>query len=143
MRNVISGDTVSVNYVGKLDNEVIFDSTDNRGPFQFEIGKGSLIPQFEEAIIGMNVGESKTVKISYENAYGPYSDQYIFEVKKEEFPKDIPLETGTPLQLQHDNGQVSMVKIKDVKDDLVVIDANHPLAGENLTFSITLMDIKE
>ena len=141
MADVKKGDKVSVNYTGKLDNEVVFDSTENRDPLLFTVGNGDLIPQFEEAVIGMKPGDSKQIHITSENAYGEYSEEYVFEVPKSEFPKEIPMEEGTPLQMQQQDGRVIMVKIKSVEEEKVTIDANHPLAGQNLTFDITLVDI--
>jgi peptidylprolyl isomerase len=141
MGNVELGNTIKVNYTGRLDNLVIFDSTDNRGPFQFKVGNGDLISKFEDAVVGMAVGETKTVNISSKDAYGEYSNELLFDVPIEEFPKDIPLEAGTPLQFQQEDGQIAVVKIKEVKENKVVIDANHPLAGENLTFDITIVEI--
>jgi peptidylprolyl isomerase len=141
MSVVKNGDKVSVTYTGSLDNEVIFDSTDNREPLMFIVGNGDLLPQFEESVIGMKAGDSKTVKIASENAYGKYSDEYVFEVPAKEFPEEIPLEPGTPLQMQQEDGRITVVKIKEIKGDNVKIDANHPLAGQDLTFKITLVEI--
>jgi peptidylprolyl isomerase len=139
--DVKKGDKVSVKYTGRLDSQVVFDSTDNREPLVFTVGNGDLIEKFEDSVIGMKTGETKTIKIGCTDAYGEYSNEFVFEVPIAEFPKEIPMEAGTPLQLQQENGQVAVVKIKEVKDDKVVIDANHPLAGQDLTFDITLVDI--
>ena len=138
-----SGDVATIDYVGKLDNQVIFDSTENRGPMSFRVGDGGLIPAFEESVIGMKVGESKTVKVPFEEAYGPYSEENMFEVKKEEMPPELKLEIGLPLQLMQEGGHVTIVKIHEIKEDSVMIDANHPLAGENLTFEISVKGIND
>ncbi|HOV13177.1 MAG TPA: peptidylprolyl isomerase [Spirochaetota bacterium] len=138
-----NGDLVSVNYVGSLDNEVIFDSTENRDPLKFIIGTGSLIPKFEEAVLGMKIGDKKKIYIDAKEAYGEYSDEMKFEVDKSEMPEGINLEVGTPLQLLQEDGSVSYVKVSEIKDNTVIIDANHPLAGQNLTFNITLVALKD
>lgn len=138
-----NGDLASVNYVGKLDNQVIFDSTENREPLKFIIGTGSLIPKFEEAVIGMKVGDNKQVYVNAKEAYGEFSNELFFEVDKSEMPEGINLEVGLPLQLLQEDGSVSYVKISELKDNTVMIDANHPLAGQNLTFDITLVDLKD
>ena len=136
------GDTVLVDYVGRLENQVIFDSTDNRGPMQFELGKGDLIPKFEDSVIGMEVGEKKTINVEHLDAYGEYMNDLFFEVEKGKFPVDMELSIGMPLQFSQEDGQIVLFKIKEIKDAAVVIDANHPLAGQNLIFDITLVEIK-
>ncbi len=143
MNCVKNGDYVSVNYVGTLDNKVIFDSTQNREPLSFVMGNGSLIPEFEEGVLGMKVGDKKSIYIKAADAYGEYLEEAFIEVGKDEMPEGVSIEVGMTLQLLQDDGNVSLVKVKEIKDDLVVIDTNHPLAGQNLTFDITLVDIKE
>jgi FKBP-type peptidyl-prolyl cis-trans isomerase 2 len=137
-----NGDIVKVNYVGRLENEVIFDSTEMRGPMEFELGKGDLIPKFEEAVIGMEIGEKRTITIDHTEAYGEHQEDLYFEMEKEKFPKELDLEIGMPLQFSQEDGQIVLFKVKEIKDNSVVIDANHPLAGENLIFDINLIDIK-
>lgn len=143
MSFVKDGDLVSVDYVGRLDNKVIFDSTENRGPLKFIIGTGSLIPKFEEAVLGMKIGDKKQIYVGYKDAYGEFSNDLFFDVDKSEMPEGLNLEVGIPLQLLQEDGSVSMVKIHAINDDKVTIDANHPLAGQNLTFDITLVDLKD
>jgi len=137
-----NGDLIVVDYIGRLDNQVIFDSTEIRGPMEFEIGRGDLIPKFEEAFVGMDIGEKKTIEIGFLDAYGDYSDDLTFEVEKNKFPDGMALEVGMPLQFEEETGQIAVFKVKDIKEESVTIDANHPLAGKDLTFEITLVNIK-
>lgn len=139
------GDTVRVNYTGKLADGKVFDSSKNEGrqPLEFTFGMGQLIPGFEAAIEGKEPGESVTVVIPPENAYGQIDPELIFTVPKAQVPENIPLEVGTPLQLANDKGQQMAVVITDVGPDEVTLDANHPLAGKDLTFDIEILDNKE
>jgi FKBP-type peptidyl-prolyl cis-trans isomerase 2 len=137
------GDKVKVDYTGRLINEVIFDSTEIRGPIEFEIGKGDLIPMFEEAVIGMAEGEKKIISIDPLNGYGEYSDDLFFELEKDRIPENISVDVGTPLQFVEENGQAVVYKVKEIKEETLLIDANHPLAGQNLIFEITLVEIKK
>ena len=135
------GDTVIVHYTGKLDDGTVFDSSVGRDPLQFSIGSGQIIPGFEQAIIGMSPGESKTETIAAENAYGPHYQEMVLVVDRQQMPGDIPMEIGQQLQLRQPSGQIIPVIITEVSDSQVTLDANHPLAGENLVFEIQLMDI--
>lgn len=137
-----SGDTVAVHYTGKLDDGTVFDSSENRDPLQFAIGAGHVIPGFEEAVIGLSPGESITQTIPAEQAYGPYRDEMVMVVEREQIPPEIPLDVGQQLQLQGPAGQPPLpVLITDVSATQVTLDANHPLAGEDLTFEIALVEI--
>jgi peptidylprolyl isomerase len=141
MSQAKQGDTVKVHYTGKLDDGTVFDSSQEREPLEFTIGTGSIIPGFEQAVIGMTPGESKTEVIPNDRAYGPYLEEMILEVERQQFPSDIEPEVGQQLQLQHPTGEVIPVIITDVSPSTVTLDANHPLAGENLTFDIQLVAI--
>lgn len=141
MAEAKKGDTVSVHYTGKLEDETVFDSSNGGDPLSFEIGSGQIIPGFETGVIGMNPGDTKTVTIEPEQAYGPYRDDQIIEVGKEKLPEDIDPEVGQRLQVQQQNGQTAVVTVKEVTDSVVKLDANHPLAGENLTFEIELVSV--
>lgn len=140
MKKVKVGDTVTVNYTGKLTNGSVFDSSLNEGrePLVVKLGEGSLIKGFEDGLIDMGIGEKKTVEIDFENAYGPYNDYLIQEVEKTQMPGDV--EVGTQLQAQTQVGTVQFV-VKEVKEETVVLDANHPLAGESLIFDLELLEI--
>ncbi len=141
MAQAKQGDTVTVHYTGKLDDGTVFDSSVEREPLEFTLGEGLVIPGFENAVIGMNAGEKKTVDIASEEAYGPYRDELILSVNREQFPEDIQPEVGQSLQVQQPNGQPVVVTVAAVADEEVKLDANHPLAGKDLTFEIELMDI--
>lgn len=136
-----SGDTVKVHYTGKLDDGTVFDTSTNSAPLEFTIGSGSIIPGFEKAVIGMAPGESKTEQIPSENAYGPYLEDMVLTVDRQQIPAEIQPEVGQQLQLQHPSGNIIPVVITDIASETVTLDANHPLAGENLTFDIQLVEI--
>lgn len=135
------GDTVKVHYTGKLDDGTVFDSSQEREPLEFTIGTGTIIPGFEQAVIGMSPGESKTEVIPTDRAYGPYLEEMVLQVERQQLPTDMDPEVGQQLQLQHPTGEVIPVIITDVSSSTVTLDANHPLAGEDLTFDIQLVAI--
>ncbi len=135
------GDTVKVHYTGKLDDGTIFDSSVNSDPLQFTLGEGSIIPGFEQAVIGMAPGDAKTQHIPLDQAYGPYVEEMAVTVDRQQMPTDIEPEVGQQLQIQQPTGQVIPVVITNISDDTVTLDANHPLAGEDLTFEIELVEI--
>jgi peptidylprolyl isomerase len=134
-------DTVKVHYTGKLNDGTIFDSSIEREPLEFKLGEGRVIPGFEEAVTGMSQGEAKTVTIPAEEAYGPYRDDLIMSVDPGQFPSHIEPHIGQQLQVQQQGGQTMIVKVTEVAADHVKLDANHPLAGQDLTFDIQLMEI--
>ncbi len=136
-----SGDTVKVHYTGKLDDGTVFDSSSNREPLEFTVDGGQVIPGFDKAVIGMSPGDSKTEKIPMEQAYGPYQSEMVLQVSKQQMPPDLQPEVGQQLQIQQANGQVIPVLVTEVTDSDVTLDANHPLAGEDLTFDIQLVEI--
>jgi peptidylprolyl isomerase len=142
MSKVKTGDTVTVHYTGTLDNGDLFDSSkmDGREPFSFEIGSNSVIPGFEEGVIGMTVGESKTIAIPMENAYGPYDENLVMPAPMERLPEGT--EVGTQLQLMTPQGPM-VAKVTSISEDkqTAMIDHNHPLAGQQLTFELELMGI--
>ncbi len=135
------GDTVKVHYTGKLDDGTIFDSSINNEPLQFTIGEGSIIPGFEQAVIGMLPGDAKTELIPVDMAYGPYMEEMTVTVDREQMPTDVEPEVGQQLQIQQPTGQVIPVIITEISDATITLDANHPLAGEELTFDIQLVEI--
>ena len=141
MTQAKSGDNVKVHYTGKLDDGTVFDSSAEREPLEFSLGSGNVIPGFEEAIVGMAPGESKTTKIPPEQAYGPQREELVITVEKEQIPTDLSVEVGQQLQISQNNGQVIPVIVTDVSDSKVTLDANHPLAGEQLTFDIKLVEV--
>jgi peptidylprolyl isomerase len=136
-----NGDTVKVHYTGKLNDGSVFDSSENREPLEFQLGSGQLIPGFEKAVNGMTVGDSTTVTIPANEAYGEVNEELILSVEKDRLPADIQPEVGMQLQVQQPNGQPVPVVISDVTDSIVKLDANHPLAGKDLTFHIEVVEI--
>jgi peptidylprolyl isomerase len=141
MQQAKKGDKVKVHYHGKLTNGETFDSSKGREPLEFEVGGGMVIKGFDKGVTGMNVGEKKTVNIPYDEAYGPKNPEMLIEIPKDKFPKDLDLEIGLPLSMGDGNGQTFQVVITQIKDNSVVLDANHPLAGEDLVFEIELVEI--
>jgi FKBP-type peptidyl-prolyl cis-trans isomerase 2 len=136
-----SGDTVKVHYTGKLSDDTVFDSSANQDPLEFTIGAGQIIPGFEQAVVGMQPGESRTTSIPTEQAYGPHQDELLIAVERSQFPADMIPEVGHQIQIRLADGQTAVATIADVSDSEVTLDANHPLAGEDLTFEIELMEI--
>ena len=141
MAEAKNGDNVKVHYTGKLDDGTIFDTSVERDPLQFTIGEGKLIPDFEKAVVGMNPGESKTIQIPAENAYGPHHEEMIMVVEQSQFPEDMKPEVGQQLQVSQPDGNTFVVKVTDVSESNVTLDGNHPFAGKDLTFDIQLAEI--
>lgn len=143
MSTVKEGDKVKVHYTGTLEDGTVFDSSRERDPIEFTLGEGQLIPGFENAVIGMNEGDSTTVDIPTEEAYGERREDLEIEVAKEELPDEVEPQVGAQLQVkQNDSGRAIPVRISEVSGDKVTLDANHPLAGKNLTFDIELIEIQ-
>lgn len=134
-------DTVRVHYTGKLEDGTVFDSSAEREPLEFTIGEGEIIPGFEEAVIGMEPGESKTVEVSEEEGYGPHREELMLTVDREELPPNMEVEVGQQLQVRMENGQTAVVEVVGVSESDLTLDANHPLAGETLTFEVELVEI--
>jgi len=143
MQQAKNGDKVKVHYHGRLTTGETFDSSAGREPLEFEIGSGMVIKGFDDGVTGMEVGEKKTINISAEDAYGEKNPEMIIEYPKAQFPSHIELKTGEELVMSSASGQQFQVKIAEIKDDVVLLDANHPLAGEDLTFDIELVEIVE
>ncbi|MDZ7660631.1 peptidylprolyl isomerase [Fodinibius sp.] len=143
MSKVKDGDTVKVHYTGTLTEEgTVFDSSQDREPLEFTLGEGKLIPGFEKAVVGMEEGDETTVEIESGDAYGQRREDLELEVAKSDLPDNIDPEVGMQLQMQQqENGQAIPVQITAVEDELVKLDANHPLAGKDLTFDIELIEI--
>lgn len=135
------GDTVSIHYTGKLNDGSVFDSSVEREPLQFSIGGQQVIPGFEQAVIGMSPGESKTQEIPSDQAYGPHHEDMVVTVMRQQIPSDFELEVGQQLQIKNPEGDVIPVMVSEIVDDQVTLDGNHPLAGEDLTFDIQLISI--
>jgi peptidylprolyl isomerase len=136
-----NGDTVKVHYTGKLTTGDQFDSSAGREPLEFTVGAGQMIKGFDLAIPGMKVGDKKTINIPAAEAYGERSDDALIEFPKENIPADMKLEPGMQLTLSNQHGQPVPVIVTEIKDDVVVLDANHFLAGKELVFDIELVSI--
>jgi peptidylprolyl isomerase len=142
MSQAKSGDTVKIHYTGTLDDGTQFDSSQGRDPLEFEVGSGQVIPGFDKAVEGMTVGDSKSVRIEADEAYGPRHEQLVQQVERSVLPDDLNPETGMALQSSSPDGQVTQFMVTDVTDETITVDANHPLAGQALSFDIELVDIK-
>jgi len=141
MRKVEKGNTVRVHYTGKFENGEIFDTSVNRTPLEFIVGNGQVIKGFDEAVIGMKIGERKIVNIPFEEAYGPHMDELVFTFEKQSLPENLNPEIGQKLQLVTGDGKRVNVTIIAVSETDITLDANHPLAGKNLVFEIELVEI--
>ena len=141
MAQVKTGDKVKVHYHGRLTNGETFDSSEGRAPLEFEVGGGMVIKGFDDGVTGMNVGEKKTINIPFYEAYGARNPEMLIEMPKERFPQDMEIEVGMPLGMSDQHGQQFQVTITEIKDDVVMLDANHPLAGQDLVFDIELVEI--
>lgn len=143
MSTIKNGDTVSVHYTGTLTSGEVFDSSLERKPLKFTLGKGQLIPGFERAIMGLSVGEKVMANIPSKEAYGEHNSEMVLQVPNNQLPPELDAQVGMQLQLNQPDGQVIPVQITQVKVEMVTIDANHPLAGEDLNFDIEIIEIHE
>ena len=141
MTQAKNGDTVNVHYTGKFDDGEVFDTSKERDPLNFTIGEGRVIPGFEKAVIGMSAGESKTIRIPNEEAYGPAREDLKFNVEKSKFPENMEPQVGQFLEVHRDDGQIMAVMVAEISDQVVTLDANHPMAGKDLNFDIELVEI--
>ncbi len=141
MTQVKQGDTVRIHYTGTLADGSTFDSSEGRDPLEFTVGSGQIIPGLDKAMPGMEVGDKKTVEVPCDEAYGQPDPAARQAVPRAEIPADIPLDIGTQLQVQTPQGQVMPVTVAEVTETEVTLDANHPLAGRDLTFAIELVEI--
>lgn len=141
MAKVKKGDIVKVHYTGKLTSGEQFDSSTGKDPLTFTVGGGQMIKGFDEAIPGMEVGDKKTINLRPEEAYGSVNKEAIVEFPKKNIPDNITIEKGMKLQLQSAEGHPIPVVVTDVKEETVILDANHALAGKELVFDIELMEI--
>lgn len=142
MQQAKKGDTVKIHYHGKLTDGTTFDSSKGREPLEFEIGIGMVIPGFDNGVMGMSVGEKKTINIPAVDAYGEKNPDMIMDFPKAQFPPDLIPEVGLQLTMSNNTGQQFPVTIVEVKEDSVTLDANHQLAGKELIFDLELVEIK-
>jgi FKBP-type peptidyl-prolyl cis-trans isomerase 2 len=137
-----NGDIVQVDYTGTLENGTVFDTSEGGEPLEFTLGEGQMIPGFEQAILGMKVGESKTFTIPADEAYGPYRDDLVLVVNREDLPPDLDPEVGQQLQMTQADGGTSIGTVTNATDTTITVDFNPPLAGKDLTFEIELVSIQ-
>ncbi|MBW2471733.1 MAG: peptidylprolyl isomerase [Deltaproteobacteria bacterium] len=141
MTQAKNGDTVKIHYTGKLQDGTVFDSSSDREPLKFSIGSGQVIPGFEEAVTGMTVGEKKTALIPCDKAYGERNPSMVMIVDRKHVPADIDPDVGLRLQVGSPSGELIAVTVIEVSDKNITLDANPPLAGEDLTFELELVEI--
>jgi FKBP-type peptidyl-prolyl cis-trans isomerase 2 len=141
MAQAKQGDIVQLHYMGKLQDGTIFDSSRERHPLQFTIGKGQVIAGFEQAVIGMKIGDLKTARIPMEQAYGPHRDDMIVTMDRSKLPPGVNPKIGQRLEITQIDNQTSLVTVTEVTESTLTLDANHPLAGKELTFDIELVGI--
>ena len=141
MTEAKTGDRVKVHFTGYLEDGTVFGSTMGEAPFEFIIGEKNMLPGFEQAVIGMKKGDTKTITLSPEEAYGLHKKELVTDMQRSGFPKEIKLEIGKRLRVRTQAGIYTMVTIKDFTEDSIVLDENDPLAGKTLTFKIELVEI--
>ena len=141
MAQAKQGDTVQINYTGKLGEGTVFDTSLTRHPLQFTLGKGQLIAGLEQAVLGMSAGEKKTIVVPAEEAYGPHRAEQVVAMERKNLPADVNPQVGQRLEITQADDQTALVTVTDISETIVTIDANHPLAGKALTFDIELINI--
>ena len=140
MSEAQQGSSVKLEYTGKLEDGTVFDSSEQSGALEFTIGEGKIISGVEEAVRGMTPGEQKTVEVAPEQGYGERQEEMVVDVERNRLPDDLTPEVGQQLQVQREDGQTLPVTVAEVFDEQVRLDANHPLAGQNLTFDLKLLE---
>ena len=143
MAQAQTGDNVKVHYTGKLEDGTVFDSSREGDPLGFTLGEGQVIPGFENAVIGMEAGQSNTATLAPDQAYGPRRDDLVIEIGKDQVPEGLDPQVGQNLQLTMQDGSPLPVVVTDVSGDTITLDANHPLAGQTLVFDIELVEVDE
>jgi peptidylprolyl isomerase len=142
MQEAKSGNQVKVHYHGRLQDGTTFDSSEGRSPLEFEVGAGQVIKGFDDGVLGMKEGDKKTIHIPVEDAYGEKSEDMVIEFPRDQFPPDMKPEIGMQLNLRGQDGRNFPVVISEVKNEFIVLDGNHPLAGKDLIFDIEMVEIK-
>jgi peptidylprolyl isomerase len=141
VQKVKKGDTVMLHYTGRFKNGKVFDNSQERNPIPVEVGAGEIIRGLEKAVVGMKPGEKKTVTVMPEEGYGHYSEELIIEMPEEKIPENISPQEGMKLQLINEGGQKLPAVVKEILDDAIKLDANHPLAGKTLVFDLEIVEI--
>jgi peptidylprolyl isomerase len=141
MTEARNGDTVRVHYKGTLDDGTVFDASAEREPLEFRIGERRIIPGFEQAVVGMNPGESRRTKIPAGEAYGPHREDLVLVVERDQVPEHLDPQVGQQLQIRRPDSEAFVVTVTEISESQVTLDANHPLAGQDLTFEIELVEV--
>lgn len=141
MAAVKQGDTIRVHYIGRLDDGTVFDSSEGHPPLEFTVGRGEVIPGLEQGVVGMSIGETKTITIPAELAYGLYMKERVFEMDRKKMPGNFDIEVGLRLQMYRADGMPIMATVLDISENTLTMDCNHPLAGKTLIFDTTLVEI--
>ena len=141
MSVVATGNKVKIHYTGTFDDGEVFDSSREVDPLEFEVGAGQVIPGFDNAVVGMAVGESKQVRLLEDEAYGPYNPEMVFDADPSQFEEGLALEIGQQFQTQMEDGTPLLLTVKSVEGDKITLDANHPMAGKVLNFDLEVVAI--
>ncbi|PLX97340.1 MAG: peptidylprolyl isomerase [Desulfuromonas sp.] len=141
MKVVTPGDRIKLHYTGTFDDGEVFDSSRNADPFEFEAGAGQVIPGFDKAVLGMQVGETKKIRLEEDEAYGPYNEEMVINASPDQFETGLTPEVGQQFQTQLEDGTPMILTVKAVDENAIVLDANHPMAGKALNFDLELMAI--
>lgn len=135
-----NGDTITVNYTGKFEDGDVFDSSEGKEPLKFTVGAGQLIKGFDDAVIGMQAGDKKTVTLAPADAYGDHDADMIIDIPKSQIPEDMKLEVGQRLHLRDPQGQPVPAMVAEITEDSIKMDANHPMAGKTLIFDLEVVE---
>ncbi len=141
MSVVTAGNKVKIHYTGTFDDGEVFDSSRNVEPLEFEVGAGQVIPGFDNAVLGMAVGETKKVRLLEDEAYGPYNPEMVFEADPSQFEEGMTLEVGQQFQTQMEDGTPLLLTVKEIEGEKITLDANHPMAGKVLNFDLEVVSI--
>lgn len=142
MTAVTTGAKVKLHYTGTFDDGEVFDSSRGRDPLEFEVGAGQVISGFDKAVMGMKVGDSKTVRLVEDEAYGPYNEEMVFPADPEQFEEGLTPEIGQQFQTQLEDGTPLLLTVTAVEEEKIILDANHPMAGKPLNFDLEIVEIK-
>lgn len=140
MATVKQGDTIRIRYVARIEDGTVFDSSEGRPPLEFTVGEGEVIPGLEQGVIGMSIGETKTITIPAEPGYGPYMKERVFEMDRKKIPGNFNIEVGLRLQMYRADGMPMMVTVVGISENTLTMDCNHPLAGKTLIFDTSLAE---
>lgn len=141
MQEVKNGDSVEIHYTGKFENGEVFETSRDRQPMEFTVGTGTLLPVIEKGLVGMKIGESRTIQALPQEAFGPWQESLVVKINRSRFPDHIALQNGQPLRIPLPNGNDINLIIQDVGEDTVTLDGNHPLAGHTLFVDVELISI--